>query len=150
MERQIVVFVLAGEHFGVDIAAVESIITMQTITRIPHSPPFIKGITNLRGKILPIVDLRERFGLPAQETDKNSRIVVVSYNDAETCMIVDEVSEVFMISDETIAAPPTIATTIKSDFITGIVKLQDSLVILLDLNLVLSIQEHPELQEAAI
>ncbi len=145
MENQIVIFDLCDESFGVDIAAVESIIKMQPITRMPHAPEFVEGLINLRGKVLPVIDLRARFDLTARATDKNSRIIVVTVNETEVGMIVDGVSEVLTISEETIEETPSIATTIASNFITGIAKIDQRLVILLDLERVLSSGEQAEL-----
>ena len=145
MENQIVVFELGAEQFGVDIASVESIIKMQAITRMPHSPAFVEGVTNLRGKILPVIDLRRRFGLLEQAADKNSRIIVMSVNGTEVGMVVDGVSEVLTVPDSTVEPAPAIATTVDSAFITGIAKLDGRLVILLDLNRVLSTQEQEDL-----
>jgi purine-binding chemotaxis protein CheW len=145
MDKQIVIFELGTEQFGVDIAGVESIIKIQPITRMPHTPRFVEGVTNLRGKVLPVVDLRRRFGMQPQPTDQNSRIIVVSVNHTEIGMIVDGVSEVLTISEAAVEPAPAIATTVASRFITGIAKLDSSLVILLDLDLVLSLAEQSEM-----
>jgi len=154
MENQIVIFELGSEHFGADIAKVESIIKIQPITQLPHAPGFVEGVTNLRGKVLPVIDLRKRFSLPTQETDKNSRIIVVSVDQTEVGMIVDEVSEVLTLPEGSVEAAPPIATTIDSSFIRGIAKLgvngnsggpAERLVILLDLAQVLSTKEQAEL-----
>ena len=77
MDQQIVVFDLHREHYGVDIGAVESILKPQAITSVPCAPPYVVGVTNLRGKVLPVIDLRRRFGLPAAEVNADTRIVVV-------------------------------------------------------------------------
>ena len=154
MENQIVIFELGSEHFGADIAKVESIIKIQPITQLPHAPSFVEGVTNLRGKVLPVIDLRKRFGLPAGEVDKNSRIIVVSVDKIEVGMIVDEVSEVLTLPEGAVEAAPAIATTVDSSFIKGIAKLAASgnstglaerLVILLDLAQVLSTKEAAEM-----
>jgi len=145
MENQIVVFELSSEDFGVNIASVESIIKMQPVTKMPHAPGFVEGVTNLRGKVLPVIDLRKRFGLAPRVADKNSRIIVISVGQTEVGMIVDGVSEVLTISDQAIEPAPAIATTVDSTFITGIAKLEERLVILLDLDRVLSIQEQANL-----
>ncbi len=145
MENQIVVFELASEHFGVNIAAVESIIKMQEITKMPRSPRFVEGVTNLRGKVLPVVDLRKRFGLPSQEVSKDSRIVVVTISGAEVGMVVDAVSEVLTVPADCVEPAPAIATTVDSSFITGIAKLDGRLVILLDLAEILTEAEQGEL-----
>jgi purine-binding chemotaxis protein CheW len=147
MERQLVVFKLSSENYGVDIAAVESIIKMQDITSVPHAPDFVEGVTNLRGKVLPVIDLRKRFHLTTQDVTKDSRIVVVSVSGNEVGMTVDEVSEVLTCSDDAIEPPPPMVTTIESTFITGIAKIQGRLIILLDLTRVLSVNEQAELQK---
>jgi purine-binding chemotaxis protein CheW len=146
MEQQLVIFELEKEFYGVDIKAVESIIKMQAITRMPHSPAFVEGVTNLRGKVLPVIDLRRRFGLPSQKDTKDSRIVVVSMGSADVGMIVDGVSEVLTLQDADIEPAPHMVTTADSGFITGIVKLPGRLVILLDLAAVLSAPEQSSLQ----
>ena len=151
MENQIVIFELGSEYFGVDIAKVESIIKMQPITQLPHTPGFVEGVTNLRGKVLPVIDLRKRFDLAAQETDKNSRIIVVSVDQTEVGMIVDEVSEVVTVPEAAVKSTPAIATSVNASFIRGIAKLGATggstgrLVILLDLSQVLSMSEKTEL-----
>jgi purine-binding chemotaxis protein CheW len=146
MEQQLVIFELAKESYGVDIAVVESIIKLQTITKVPHAPSFVEGVTNLRGKILPVIDLRRRFNLPSQEGNKDSRIIVISVNDTGMGMVVDGVSEVLTISDKDIEPTPPMVTTVDSAFITGIAKLEGRLIILLDLGKVLSTQEKSSLQ----
>ena len=145
MDNQVVVFEVASEYYGVKIAAVESIIKMQPITHIPQAPTFVEGITNLRGKVLPVVDLRKQFGLEHKAADHNSRIIVVNINQNQVGMIVDGVSEVLTFSDELIEAVPAITTTVNSAFISGIAKLEGRLVILLDLERVLSSQEQADL-----
>ena len=145
MEYQLVVFELGKEFYGVDIAAVESIIKMQPITVVPRSPSFVEGVTNLRGSILPVIDLRKRFNLPSEEITKNHRIVVVVINKTKIGMIVDAVSEVLRISEESIEPPPPMVATVDTAFITGIAKLEGRLVILLDINKVLTGQEMADL-----
>lgn len=145
MDNQVVVFDLSGESYGVNIAAVESIIKMQPITRLPQAPGFVEGVTNLRGKVLPVVDLRKRFGLPTQLADKNSRIIVTTVSTTEVGMIVDGVSEVLTIPEQAVETAPTITTTVDSTFITGIAKIDQRLIILLDLEKILSSQEQVSL-----
>lgn len=145
MEHQLVVFDLANEQYGVDIAAVEGIIKMQTITVVPRAPQFVEGVTNLRGKVLPVIDLRKRFGLPRGEASKDMRIVVVEMAGATVGIVVDGVSEVLRVSEEAIEPPSPIVTTVDSSFIRGIAKVSERLVILLDLGKVLSLQEQTDL-----
>lgn len=145
MENQLVVFDLANEHYGVDIAAVEGIIKIQAITNVPRAPQFVEGVTNLRGKVLPVIDLRKRFGLPPEEATKNTRIVVVEMNGAAVGMIVDGVSEVLRVSPDAVEPPSPIVATVDSAFIKGIAKVGERLVILLDLGKVLSTRESASL-----
>ncbi|MCB9134509.1 MAG: chemotaxis protein CheW [Anaerolineales bacterium] len=147
MENQIVVFELGLESYGVNIASVQSIIKLQPITQLPHAPGFVEGVTNLRGNVLPVIDLRKRFSLSAQKVGKHSRIMVVSIDQTEIGMIVDGVSEVLTVPEQAVEPAPTITTTIDSAFIAGIAKLDGSegnqrLVILLDLEKIFSSQEQ--------
>lgn len=145
MEHQLVVFELANEHYGVDIAMVEGIIKMQQITAVPHAPSYVEGVTNLRGAVLPVIDLRKRFNLPPEDTTKDSRIIHIAIDNVKVGMIVDAVSEVLRVPEEAIEPTPPIVTTVDSAFITGIAKIDNRLVILLDLGKVLSINEQEKL-----
>ena len=149
MEKQLVVFNLADEEFGVDIASVESIIKMQPITAIPRAQAIVEGVTNLRGFVLPVITLRKRFNLPIEEYSPNTRIIVVTIKDMKVGMIVDGVSEVLRTQDSAIEPPPPMVSTINTSFITGIVKLDNRLVILLDLARVLNLNEQVEIAALA-
>ena len=149
MENQIVVFELNSESFGIDIAAVESIIKMQEITAMPQAPDFVEGVINLRGKVLPVIDLRKRFNLSERKIEKDSRIIVVNTGQTGVGMIVDGVSEVLTISDGLIEEAPKITSTVDSTFVSGIAKVDNRLIILLDLGRVLSQQEQDSLARAA-
>ena len=142
MDFQIVIFELASELFGLQIATVESIIKLQPITQVPHTPGFVVGVTNLRGNVLPVIDLRKRFGFESKITDKDSRIIVVNADKIKVGMIVDAVTEVLTISDQAVEAAPAITMTVDSNFITGIVKITKNLVILLNLEKVLAGSER--------
>jgi len=148
MEHQLVVFELGKEHYAVDISAVESIIKMQPITVVPHTPSFVEGVTNLRGSVLPVIDLRKRFGLSTDTISKKSRIVVIALGKTKVGMIVDAVSEVMRVPDDAIEPPPPMVTSIDTTFITGIAKIDTKLVILLELSKVLSLEQQAELQAA--
>lgn len=145
MEHQLVVFDLANEHYGVEIAAVEGIIKMQAITVVPRAPQFVEGVTNLRGKVLPVIDLRKRFGLPPAEGSQDMRIVVVEMSGLTVGIIVDAVNEVLRVSEDAIEPPSPIVATVDSAFIRGIAKVGERLVILLDLSKVLTVQDQAEL-----
>jgi purine-binding chemotaxis protein CheW len=145
MERQLVVFDLGSEHFGVNINIVDGIIKMQKITSVPRSPDFVEGITNLRGAVLPVIDLRKRLHMPVTETTHDTRIVVVNMDSTKIGMIVDAVTEVLTIEDDIVEPPPPMVTSVETSFITGIAKVDDRLVILLDLAKVLSSGEKEAL-----
>ena len=141
MELQLVIFKLGNESFGVEIATVESIIKMQTITRLPQAPSFVEGIINLRGKILPVVDLRKRLNIDLTEITKDSRMVVVALAGSTVAMVVDQVNEVLRINDDIVEPPPAISQSVDSRFIEGIAKVNEDLVILLNLSKVLDTSE---------
>jgi purine-binding chemotaxis protein CheW len=140
-EHHLVVFQLCGQHYGVDIAAVESIIKMQPITLVPRTLAFVEGVTNLRGTVLPVFDLRKRFGLPPQEPTKDTRIITIQLPGNTAGIIVDSVLEVLRVPEDLIEPPPPIATTADSTYLVGIAKVNDQFVILLDLSQVLTTEE---------
>jgi purine-binding chemotaxis protein CheW len=145
MEKQLVVFDLLNEHYGVDVAAVESIVKLQPITAIPQVPDYVEGVTSLRGAVLPVVDLRRRFGFPAAEASRDTRIVVVEMKGQTLGMVVDAVSEVLRVAQEDIEPPPSIVTMAgngpgsRAAFVTGIAKVGERLIMLLDLAQVLNV-----------
>lgn len=146
-EKQFVVFQLGKETYGIDIAKVWEIITMQPITKVPHTASFIEGIINLRGRVIPVLDLRKRFDLPVTEHTRATRIVVVEIEGNTLGMIVDGVSEVLRISSDIVEAPPPAITDVDSDYLEGVAKLDDRLVILLNLDKVLNKQEKQVLEQ---
>ena len=137
-ETQLVVFDLASEYYGVDIGDVREIIRMQSVTRVPGAPEFVEGVINLRGRVVPVVDLRKRLKLNVNEQTKESRIVVVDISGRDVGVIVDAVTEVLRIPLSSIEPPSSMVTNSDSDYLRGIAKLESKLVILLDLNKVLS------------
>lgn len=139
--EQLIVFQLADEYYGVDIGAVNTIIRMQEITAVPRTPTFVEGVINLRGSIIPVIDLRKRFALPISEVTKASRIVVVESNGIMIGMVVDEVVETLKISIDSIEPPSPVISSVDAQYLRGIGKQGDRLVILLDLNLILSSKE---------
>ncbi|MBI3787554.1 MAG: purine-binding chemotaxis protein CheW [Ignavibacteriales bacterium] len=143
---QLVSFKIGGEEFGVDILRVQEINRMLEVTRVPNSPEFVDGVINLRGKVIPIVDLRSRFGMPRKEHDKDTRIVVVELTGKIIGFVVDAVSEVLRIPQSVTEPPPTIVAGIEAEYITAVGKLEDRLLILLDLEKVLSLEEHYALE----
>ncbi len=148
-EEQLVVFELAGESYGLDIGAVNTIIRMQAITHVPRAPEFVEGVINLRGSIIPVVDLRKRFGLNAYEETKASRIVVVETAGGAFGLIVDAVTETLSLSREVIEPPSSIVSTADSHYLRGVAKLEERLIILLDIERILGAEETDALTEAA-
>jgi purine-binding chemotaxis protein CheW len=146
---QLVTFHVAREEFAVDILDVREINRMMEITRVPQAPEFVEGVINLRGQVIPVVDLRKRFGLEAEERDKNTRIVVVELGSKVVGFLVDSVSEVLRVSTSLVEPPPALASGIEADYIRGVVKLEDRLLVLLDLHRLLNRGEARELQEFA-
>ncbi len=133
MEDKIVLFELAGEHYGVDIHVVEGIIQMQAIVPVPHSPAFVEGVINLRGEVLPVVDLRKRFGLPQSPMTKDTRIMVAEVEQGRVGLIVDAVKEVLRLPSEAVEPASRLMATLDSASVIGVAKLPHRLVILLDL-----------------
>ncbi|MBF0515450.1 MAG: purine-binding chemotaxis protein CheW, partial [Desulfovibrionaceae bacterium] len=139
---QLVTFNISQEEFGVDILKVQEIIRTMEITKVPRAPQFVEGVINLRGKVIPIVDLRGRFGMDPRNHDSQTRIIVVELNAMIVGFVVDAVSEVLRIPADTVVPPPSIVAGIDSEYISGIGKLEDRLLILIDLEKLLSAEEH--------
>ena len=143
--EQLVVFCLANEYYGVDISSVNTIIRMQEITAIPKAPVFVEGVINLRGSIVPVIDLRKRFGLVLGEYTKSSRIVVVETEGLLIGLIVDAVAETLRLSADAIEPPSPVISSVDSDYLRGVGKQDNRLVILLDMNKVLTTKEYDNL-----
>jgi len=140
-EEQLVVFELQSESYGVDIGAVNTIIRMQVITHVPRAPEFVDGVINLRGSIVPVIDLRKRFAMGAFEETKASRIVVVETLIGVIGMIVDAVTETLSIPAEAIEPPSALVTTPESQYLRGVAKVADRLIIMLNIEKLLSESE---------
>ena len=124
-DRQVVVLRLAGEMYGIDIAQVDTVINMQTITAVPKSQPYVKGVINLRGRVIPVIDLRLRFDLPALAGDRegDSRIVIIETAGLSAGLVVDGVSEVMRIPSQRIDPPSQLVKTAESDCVVGIARI---------------------------
>jgi purine-binding chemotaxis protein CheW len=136
---QLVSFNVGSEEFGVDVLKVQEINRMVEITRVPQAPRYVEGVINLRGRVIPIIDLRKRFNLESREHDKNTRIVVVDIDGNSIGLVVDSVSEVLRLPSSCIEPPPEIVASINSDYVKGVAKLEDRLLISLDLSKVVDI-----------
>ncbi|MDA8239487.1 MAG: chemotaxis protein CheW [Nitrospiraceae bacterium] len=137
---QLVTFRLCDEEFAIDILKVQEINRMVDITAVPNSPSYVEGVINLRGKVIPVISLRRRFGLEVKEADMHSRIMVVDVG-VTVGMIVDSVSEVLRLSGDTVEPPPPLTGGAGSEFIKGVGKLKDRLLILLDIEKLLGNEE---------
>ncbi len=144
---QYVSFMLGEEEYGIPIIQVQEIIRFEKITKIPLSSDFIRGVLDLRGRVMPAIDLRLKFGLPIKSIDRLTRIVVVDTNGINIGVIVDEVSEVITIESSQIEPPPELGTNIRTDFISSMGKLEDRLVILLDINRIFTEEEFAGIED---
>lgn len=139
--RQYVTFLLGDEEYGLEILAVQEIIGFTHITHVPHLPGFIKGVINLRGTVVPVIDLRLKFGLGQVDYNNHTCVVVVKMEERVMGMVVDVVSEVVNFPEGSIEPAPPFGTNIKADFIKAMGKAGDRLVIILDIDKVLSNEE---------
>lgn len=146
-ETQLIVFRLGNEEYGVDIQQVREIIKITDITNVPKAPDFIEGVINMRGQIIPIMDLKKRLELQKTEKGEDTRIIITEVGENVVGMIVDSVSEVNRLPEKDIDPTPNISTDVDADFINGVGKIEDRLLILLDLGKILSKKEEKQLEK---
>jgi purine-binding chemotaxis protein CheW len=144
---QLVGFHVAGEEYCLDILRVQEIIRLQKLTRVPNAPGSMDGVMNLRGKIIPVIALRKHFGLEPVVADKQTRIVVVEIQGTVLGFIVDSVSEVLRISADTVQPPPLLSKA-SQEYVSGVGKLDNRLLILLDVDRLLNNEDFVDLSEA--
>lgn len=142
---QNVVFNVGRELYAIGIEAVHEIVNVPEVTAIPDSPPFLEGVINLRGKIVPVIDLRKRLKLIGIERTKSTRVLITENSEHTVGLLVDSVSEVLKIPSETVEEPPAMVSAIGIEYITGVAKVSDRIIILLDLKKVLNIEEMKKL-----
>ncbi len=152
--NQLISFIVGEEEYGLDILRVKEVIRIREITRLPQAPSFVKGIINLRGDVIPIIDLRDRFGLEHREYTQTTRVIVVDVDGKLVGMVVDAASQVVRIQADQIEPPPPIVGGLSVEYIKGVGKLEERLVILLNIDRILNQQEkielkHLETQETA-
>jgi purine-binding chemotaxis protein CheW len=148
-DLQVVGFRIGNETYGVRIAAVREIVRVPEITAVPSAPDLIEGVINLRGKIIPVMDLRKRFGRTEIQPDKKNRILVVELDNKLIGLIVNAASEVLKIPPSEIEAPGSVFAEGESGYVTGVAKLKGRLVILLDISKLLHRPEFKRLEEVA-
>jgi purine-binding chemotaxis protein CheW len=139
-------FFLAREEYGLEILKVHEIMGVMPITRVPRTPSFVRGVINLRGKVIPIVDLRAKFGMEAAEASAENCIIVVQVHGAQTGVIVDRVSEVSDIAETQVEDAPSFGSDVQTDYLLGIAKSTDRVRLLLDIERVLSTQDVVDLR----
>lgn len=142
-------FHLSGEDYGIDIAFVTEIIGIQKITEVPDMPDFVKGVINLRGKVIPVMDVRLRFLLPEREYDERTCIIVVEINAISVGLVVDQVNEVVGIPENNVEAPPRTTKGASSRYLKGMGKIDDEVRILLNVEKLLYEDEQQQLHTEA-
>lgn len=146
--QEYVTFFLNNEVYAIDALSVQEIVELASITKIPHLPYFLKGVINLRGTIIPVVDLKMKFGMASEEYRKHTCIIVAEFSGGVMGLIVDAVSDVMNLTSDSIASTPNFGTKVNTDFIKGMGKSGENLVIVLDVDKVLSEAETISLEEA--
>lgn len=146
-QEHLVIFTLGNECYGVDIGDVWEINTMQKITRVPRAPHFIEGVINLRGEIIPVMDLRKRLGLPARAADQSSRIMVTKTSHNRLGLIVDSVREVLKLNTSAIKPTAELGALIDEEFVRGVAQKDEQLIVLIDLQRLFDDDEHEALEK---
>lgn len=142
-------FSLGSEEYGLEILRVREIIGMMDVTSVPRTPEFIKGVINLRGKVIPVMDLRLKFSMPEVEHTEETCIIVVTFGEVDMGIIVDKVQEVLDIAGDDIEDAPAFGTDVNTDFILGMGKCEGRVTILLDISKVMSQEDLQALQAMA-
>jgi purine-binding chemotaxis protein CheW len=132
-EMQIVLFTLNEVLYGVDVNQVQGVLEVMEITKVPNAPHYIEGVTNLRGDVIPVVDLRKKFGLDYNQAESDGKMMVIGQGERATGILVDSVMEVLNISNDDVEEVPDVVSTVDSEHVLGVAKHKDDLVILLDL-----------------
>jgi purine-binding chemotaxis protein CheW len=140
-DLKIIIFQLKEKEYAIPVSQVRSIEKVQHITRVPRTINYIKGVINLRGVVTPIVDLRKRFGLEETEFSDSTRIIIVALPEMEVGLIVDAANDVIDINTNSIEPPPEVVGFTEAEYISGVIKVDKRLKILLDLEKVLNIEE---------
>lgn len=149
-EVQMVVFKLEKEEFAVDIHQVREVLKMSRVTPLPQSAHYIEGVINLRGEVIPVVDLRKRFELPVGVRNEQTRIIIVEIQNSNVGLIVDSVTEVLRLSSSAIQPPPARVAGTRTDLIKGVGKVSDRLLIVLNLEKILTTEEVILLEEVTL
>lgn len=136
-EMKVIVFQLMDKEYAISVDVVQSIEKLLSVSRVPKTPPYVKGVINLRGVVTPIVDLRVRFGLDSKEMDDSTRIIIVTLEEYDVGLVVDAANDVLDIPIESIESQPEVVGTVESEFISGVAKVEKRLLVMLNLDKVL-------------
>ncbi|MFO0753501.1 MAG: chemotaxis protein CheW [Thermodesulfovibrionales bacterium] len=147
--RQYVTFTINGEEFAVDAVEVQEIIVLTNVTKVPHLPDYLKGVISLRGTVIPVVDLKTKFGMEREGSAEHTCVIVTEFSGGIMGLIVDSVSDVLHMPEESIASPPHFGSRLNTDFIRGIGRVDDRLVLVLDIDRVLTGGEASAVRGAA-
>ncbi len=146
---QLITFSVDKEEYGIGVLEVEEVIRLPEVQKLPKSPPWLKGIISLRGEVIPIVDLRIKFGLPENQTDNYKRCINVSINEKKVGMIVDKVSKVIRVPRDEIKEAPNFSSYVSHEYIRGIITMKERMIILLDVGFIFSDEEMSHISTAA-
>ena len=146
-QDQIISFRVGDEEYGLEILSVREVIRIKEITRLPKAPDFVSGVINLRGDVIPIIDLRKKFGLSFKQYSEMTRVIVVEVDDKLMGMVVDSVSHVIRIGQDQIVPPPTLVGGITADYIRGVGKIDERLIVLLNIGKILTSEEKIEIEK---
>jgi len=147
-DTKTIVFSIGTEEYGIEVEHVKTIERMMPMTRVPKTPPFVKGVVNLRGVVVPVIHLASRFGLPETEPTENSRIVMVNAGDLEVGFIVDSANDVIDVNPDRIEEPPEVVGGIRAKYLRGIAKVgENRLLVMLNLSEVLNKSEIIQLEQ---
>ena len=142
---QLISFAIGDDDYGVDIQTVKEVIRKRDITRLPKAPVFVKGVINLRGDVIPILDLREKFGMDRKEYNEMTRVIVVEIDGRSVGMVVDSVSHVLRINKDQIEPAPPNAGKVSEEYIRGVGKVGEKLIVLLNIQSILTTEQITEL-----
>ncbi|MCM3038266.1 chemotaxis protein CheW [Paenibacillus motobuensis] len=146
-ELKVIVFKLGEEEYGIEVNKVQTIERMMPITRVPKTFSFVKGVINLRGVVIPVIDLRGRFGLPESELSDQTRIIIVTANEMEVGFIVDSANDVIDINSDIIDSPPDVVGGVKAKYLRGVARIsEERLLVMLNLSEVLNRSEIIQLE----
>lgn len=132
-DKQYVVFRLDGQLYGADISVVREVSYVTAITHLPNTPAYVEGVIDLRGEVMPVIDIRKRLGLPTRQADGETRIMILNVGDMPSALVVDGVDQVFTVNDEQIVPPDSRVVMAGQDYVVGVARSAEKLVVIMDL-----------------